>query len=173
MTKTKTFTLLVLFMSCASWSFAAKPFPAENARQAKKTSVHQRAVSMLPSKVDQQSSVIIGDNHFIIIDDNHCQPKAQRGGEVWLGPLGGDGVFLGPLGGDGVFSALVDRIVTGQLSNVGKLNEDFNLVLSPGDLLSMEKQGLKTGDIEVLGILIILSRQVGDLFWWTLDGSNL
>ena len=173
MTKTNTYTLLVLLIGCASWSFAAKPFPAVKARQVRKTSVHQRAVSMLPSKVDQQSGVIIGDNHFIIMDDNHFKARAQRGGQVWIGPLGGDGVFIGPLGGDGVFSTLVDRMMTGQLSNVGQLDEDFNMVLSPGDLLSMEKQGLVTGDVEVLGILIILSRQVSDLFWWTLDGSNL
>ena len=64
-------------------------------------------------------------------------------------------------------------MVTGQLSNVGKLDEDFNLMLPPGDLSSMQEQALKTGDIEVLGILIILYRQVDDLFWWTLDGSNL
>jgi|GEM_PF-6270086 hypothetical protein len=173
MTKMKTYTLLVLLIGCASYAFAAKPFPAVNSRQAKKTPVHQTAVSMVASKVDQQSGVIIGDNHFIIADDNHFQDRAKRGGQVWLGPLGGDGVFLGPLGGDGVFSTLLDRMVTGQLENVGKLDRDFNLVLSPSDLLLMEKQGLKTGDIEVLGILIILSRQVGDLFWWTLDGSNL
>ncbi len=172
MTKTKTLTLLVLFMSCASWSFAAKPWYG-NARQVRKTSVHQRSVSMLPSKVDQQSGVIIGDNHFIIMDDNHFQPKAQRGGQVWLGPLGGDGVFLGPLGGDGVFTTVLDRMMTGELSNVGKLNEDFNIVLAPGDLGSMQEQALKTGDVEVLGLLIIMFRQVDELFWWTLDGSNL
>ena len=63
--------------------------------------------------------------------------------------------------------------MTGELSNVGKLDEDFNIVLAPGDLASMQKQALKTGDVEVLGLLIMLYRQVDNLFWWTLDGSNL
>jgi hypothetical protein len=173
MMKTKTYTLLVLLIGCASYTFAAKPFPTVNSRQAKNTSVHKTAVSMLPPTTNRLAGVIIDDNNFVIVGDNHFRGKRQQGGQVWLGPLCGEGVFLGPLGGDGVFSTLLDRMLTGQLENVGKLNRDFNLVLSPSDLLSMEKQGLKTGDIEVLGILIILSRQVGDLFWWTLDGSNL
>jgi hypothetical protein len=172
MTKMKTYTLLVLLIGCASYTFAAKPFPAVNSRQAKLTSVHKTAVSILPSKTDQQAGVIIDDNNFVIVGDNHFRGKGQEGGQVWLGPLGGDGVFLGPLGGDGVFSTLLDRMLTGQLENVGKLDRDFNLVLSPSDLLSMQKEGVENGDIEVLGILIILSRQVGDLFWWTVDGRN-
>ena len=172
MMKTKTYTLLVLLIGCASYAFAAKPFPAVNFRQAKNTSVHKTAVTMLPPTTNPLAGVIIDDNNFVIVGDNHFQARAKRGGQVWLGPLGGEGVFVGPLGGDGVFSTLLDRMVTGQLKNVGKLNRDFNLVLSPSDLLSMQKEGLENGDIEVLGILIILSRQVGDLFWWTVDGRN-
>ena len=167
MTKMKTYTLLVLLIGCASYTFAAKPFPAVNSRHAKNT-----AVSMLPRITNPVAGVIIDDNNFVIVGDNHFRGKGQRGGQVWLGPLGGEGVFVGPLGGDGVFSTLLDRMVTGQLENVGKLDRDFNLVLSPSDLLSMQKEGLENGDIEVLGILIILSRRVGDLFWWTVDGRN-
>jgi hypothetical protein len=51
-------------------------------------------------------------------------------------------------------------MATGQLSKVGKLDEDFNIVLAPGDLSSMQEQALEAGDIEVLGILIMLSRKV-------------
>jgi len=172
MMKMKTYTLLVLLIGCASCSFAAEPFLVMKPRQSRKASRYQPTVSILPSKTDQQAGVIIGDNNFVIVDDNHFRGKGQEGGQVWLGPLGGDGVFLGPLGGDGVFSTLLDRMLTGQLENVGKLDRDFNLVLSPSDLLSMQKEGVENGDIEVLGILIILSRQVGDLFWWTVDGRN-
>ena len=98
--------------------------------------------------------------------------KPRSHGQVCLGPISGEGVFLGPLGGDGVFSTLLDRMVTGQLSNVGKLDEDFNIVLTPGDLASMQGQALKTGDVEVLGLMIIMFRQLDDLFWWTVDGAN-
>ena len=114
---------------------------------------------------NKHAGVIIGDNNF--------RAKPRSHGQVWLGPISGQGVFLGPLGGDGVFSTLLDKMVTGQLSNVGKLDEDFNIVLTPGDLASIQGQALKTGDVEVLGLMIIMFRQLDDLFWWTVDGSNL
>lgn len=171
--KTRIYTLLVLFIGCASWASAKEPGYAANRKVTKKTS---RAISgrSLTRAQASLSSIIVDDNHFTpSIPDNHFRTKARSHGKVWIGPLGGDGVFIGPLGGDGVFTTMLDRMVTGQLSNVGKLDEDFNLVLAPGDLSSMQKQALKTGDVEVLGILIILYRQVDNLFWWTLDGSNL
>ena len=187
--KTRIYTLLVLFIGCASWASAKEPGYAVNRKVTKKASrvisggtlnfdgFHvQREKNDLKKRFNGYASVIIGDNHFKAIPnviESHGRTKARSHGQVWLGPLGGDGVFLGPLGGDGVFTTMLDRMVTGQLSNVGKLDEDFNLVLTPGDLSSMQKQALKTGDVEVLGILIILYRQVDNLFWWTLDGSNL
>ena len=64
-------------------------------------------------------------------------------------------------------------MMTGELSNVGKLDEDFNIVLTPGDLASMQEQALKTGDVEMLGLVVIVLRKLDDLFWWRLDGSNL
>ena len=171
--KTKIYTLLVLFVGCASWASAAEPSYSKSRKVTKKVS---RAISgrSLTRAQASRSSVILDDNHFIpSIPDNHFRAKSRSYGQVWLGPLGGDGVFLGPLGGDGVFTTVLDRMMTGELSNVGKLDEDFNIVLTPGDLASMQKQALKTGDVEVLGILIMLYRQVDNLFWWTLDGSNL
>jgi hypothetical protein len=163
--KTRIYTLLVLFIGCVSWASAKEPGYAVNPKVTKKANrsisggtlnldgFHfQREKNDLKKRFNGYSGVIIGDNHF--------RTKSRSHGQVWLGPLGGDGVFLGPLGGDGVFTTMLDRMVTGQLSNVGKLDEDFNLVLTPGDLSSMQKQALKTGDVEVLGILIMLYRKV-------------
>jgi len=191
--KTKIYTLLVLFIGCASWASAAELSYTKTAvelnytKSRKVTKKASRAISgrSLTRAQASRSSIIVDDNHFIpSIPDNHFKarpnvveahgrPKVRSHGKVWIGPLGGDGVFIGPLGGDGVFTTMLDRMVTGQLSNVGKLDEDFNIVLTPGDLASMQEQALKTGDVEVLGLLIMLYRQVDDLFWWTLDGSNL
>ena len=187
--KTKIYTLLVLFVGAASWASAAEPSYSKSGKVTKKTSRFVKngtmnrggfyatpATSGLKKRFNGHAGVIIGDNHFKAIPnvvDAHDRTKSRADGQVWLGPLGGDGVFLGPLGGDGVFTTMLDRMVTGELSNVGKLDENFNLVLAPGDLSSMQKQALKTGDVEVLGLLIIMFRQVDELFWWTLDGSNL
>jgi hypothetical protein len=163
--KTRIYTLLVLFVGCASWASAKEPGYAVNRKVTKKASraisggtlnsegFHfQREKNDLKKRFNGYAGVIIGDNHF--------RTKSRSHGQVWLGPLGGDGVFLGPLGGDGVFSTILDRMATGQLSKVGKLDEDFNIVLAPGDLSSMQEQALEAGDIEVLGILIMLSRKV-------------
>lgn len=195
--KTKLYTLLVLFVGCASWASAAELNYTKSAAQLSYTKSRKAtkkasrfvnngtinrainappATSGLKKRFNGQASVIIGDNHFKAhpnVVEAHGRTKFRSHGQVWLGPLGGDGVFLGPLGGDGVFTTILDRMMTGELSNVGKLNEDFNIVLAPGDLGSMQEQALKTGDVEVLGLLIIMFRQVDELFWWTLDGSNL
>lgn len=199
--KTKIYTLLVLFIGCASWASAEELNYTKSAVQLSYTKpavqlsyTKSRKVTKKPSRAisgrsltraqASRSSIIVDDNHFIpSIPDNHFKatpnvidahgrPQVRSHGQVWIGPLGGDGVFLGPLGGEGVFTTILDRMVTGELSNVGKLDENFNVVLAPGDLSSMQKQALKTGDVEVLGLLIIMFRQVDNLFWWTVDGRN-
>ena len=170
--KTKIYTLLVLFIGCASWASAEELNYTKSRKVTKKVS---RAISgrSLTRAQASRSSIIFDDNHFIpSIPDNHFRTKTKAYGQVWIGPLGGDGVFLGPLGGEGVFTTILDRMVMGELSNVGKLDDNFNLLLAPGDLSSMQKQALKTGDVEVLGLLIIMFRQVDNLFWWTVDGRN-
>ena len=174
--KTKSYAVLVLLVGCTSWASAAEPNYSKGYQVDKKVirsanrPTKNDAIAMAPStrgvkkSFNKHAGVIIGDNNF--------RAKARSHGQVWLGPISGEGVFLGPLGGDGVFSTLLDRMVTGQLSNVGKLDEDFNIVLTPGDLASMQGQALKTGDVEVLGLMIIMFRQLDDLFWWTVDGAN-
>ena len=170
MKKTKTLSLLLFLVGCASGAFAAKPFPAMKSHQAGKRSIPQPTMRMLPAQRDSRSSVIVGDKHFVIISDN-CF-KARGVGEVWLGPLGGDGVFIGPISGEGVFSGLLDKMVSGQLPGTHQLDDDFNIVLTPGDVASMQEQAFKTGDVEMLGLLIVILRQLDDLFWWTVDGAN-
>ena len=153
--KTRIYTLLVLFVGCASWASAKEPGYAVNRKVTKKASraisggtlnsegFHfQREKNDLKKRFNGYAGVIIGDNHF--------RTKSRSHGQVWLRPLGGDGVF----------STILDRMATGQLSKVGKLDEDFNIVLAPGDLSSMQEQALEAGDIEVLGILIMLYRKV-------------
>ena len=181
--KTKIYTLLVLFIGCASWASAeelnytksavqlsyTKPAVQLNyTKSRKETKKASRAISgrSLTRAQASRDSVIFDDNHFIpSIPDNHFKatpnvidahgrPQVRSHGQVWIGPLGGDGVFIGPLGGDGVFTTVLDRMMTGELSNVGKLDEDFNIVLTPGDLASMQEQALKTGDVEMLGGLV-------------------
>ena len=219
--KTKLYTLLVLFVGCASWASAeelnytksavqlsytkpavqlsytksavqlsyTKPAVQLNYTKSRKvTKKPSRAISgrSLTRAQASRSTIIFDDNHFKAhpnVVEAHGRTKVRSHGQVligplggdgvFIGPLGGDGVFIGPLGGDGVFTTVLDRMMTGELSNVGKLDEDFNIVLTPGDLASMQEQALKTGDVKVLGLVIIVLRQLDDLFWWTLDGSNL
>ena len=191
--KTKIYTLLVLFIGCASWASAEELNYTKSAVQLSYTKpavqlsyTKSRKVTKKPSRAisgrsltraqASRSSIIVDDNHFKAhpnVVEAHGRTKARSYGQVWIGPLGGDGVFIGPLGGDGVFTTVLDRMMTGELSNVGKLDEDFNIVLTPGDLASMQEQALKTGDVEVLGLVVIVLRKLDDLFWWTLDGSNL
>ena len=195
--KAKIYTLLVLFIGCTSWASAEelnytksavqlsytksrkvtkKASRLSNSRMMNRAFNTASATSVVKKSFNKHAGVIIGDNHFKArpnVIDAHGRTNVRSHGQVWLGPLGGDGVFLGPLGGDGVFKTLLDRMMTGELSNVGKLDEDFNIVLTPGDLASMQEQALKTGDVEALGLVIIVLRQLDDLFWWTLDGSNL
>ena len=181
--KIKTCLLLVLFVGFAASASALEPRAGKSSKRASKSrsSFSLRTVQ----KVKPPRILTVDDNNFrnskqrfvldsaIIFDDNHFSSRIRTRRQVWIGPLGGDGVFIGPLGGDGVFKTLVDRMASGQLSKVGKVDEDCNLILSPRDLSSMQQQALKTGDVEVLGIVVIVLRQVEQLSWWTLDGSNL
>ena len=73
--KTKIYTLLVLFIGCASWASAAELSYTKSRKVTKKAS---RAISgrSLTRAQASRSSIIVDDNHFIpSIPDNHFKAR--------------------------------------------------------------------------------------------------